>query len=349
MAAQADASSVEAGFFFFRHHPDDYEAWYDVPTLPKFDLRDAELRRRLLDGPDSVTAKWLRPPFDLDGWRVDVANMAGRNRGIDVNHAVAVAMRRTMAEAKADAYLVAEHCYDASRDLDGDGWHGVMNYLAFTRPVWAWLRDPDDEAIKFLGDPAPLPRFGGHGDCRVGRRVARRAAVAVRRLRLQPVGVARHDAVPQRVRQRRPPRRRRRAAVHDARRAAGVRRRRGRHHRHRERRRPPADAVGRRAMGPPVFDAYRSLGALHRASPALRRGGLRWVHASDDVLVYLRESRDERVLVQVGRADHEPVAIDAAALDGVVGERRFGDGDVVATRRRRSCCRPPAPPCTSGS
>ena len=161
-AAQADASSVEAGFFFFRDHPDDYEAWYDVPTLPKFDLRDVELRRRLINGPDSVTAKWLRPPFDLDGWRVDVANMAGRNRGIDVNHAVAVAMRRTMAEAKADAYLVAEHCYDASRDLDGDGWHGVMNYLAFTRPVWAWLRDPDDEAIKFLGDPAPLPRFGGH-------------------------------------------------------------------------------------------------------------------------------------------------------------------------------------------
>ena len=47
MAAQADASSVEAGFFFFRHHPDDYEAWFDVPTLPKLDLRDAELRRRL--------------------------------------------------------------------------------------------------------------------------------------------------------------------------------------------------------------------------------------------------------------------------------------------------------------
>ena len=84
-----------------------------------------------------MTARWLRPPFDLDGWRVDVANMAGRNSGIDVNHAIAVAMRRTMAEAAPDAYLVAEHCYDASRDLDGDGWHGVMNYLAFTRPVWA--------------------------------------------------------------------------------------------------------------------------------------------------------------------------------------------------------------------
>jgi hypothetical protein len=45
--------------------------------------------------------------------------------------------------------------------------------------------------------------------------------------------------------------------------------------------------------------------------------------------VYLRESRDERLLVQVGRADHEPVTVDGAALDGVVGDRRFGDGDVA--------------------
>ena len=160
-AAQADASSPEAEFFFFRRHPDDYESWYEVPTLPKLDLRSAELRRRLVEGPDSVTARWLRPPFDLDGWRVDVANMAGRNRGIDVNRAIAVAMRRTMAEARTDAYLVAEHCYDASRDLDGDGWHGVMNYLAFTRPVWAWLRDPQLESMRFLGDPVTLPRLGG--------------------------------------------------------------------------------------------------------------------------------------------------------------------------------------------
>ena len=48
-----------------------------------------------------------------------------------------------------------------------------------------------------------------------------------------------------------------------------------------------------------VLDAYRALGALHRSSPALRRGGLRWVHVVDDVLVFLRESRDERLLVQV--------------------------------------------------
>ena len=30
-----------------------------------------------------------------------------------------------MAEVKPDAYLVAEHAYDASRDLEGDGWHAA--------------------------------------------------------------------------------------------------------------------------------------------------------------------------------------------------------------------------------
>ena len=106
-----------------------------------------------------MTARWLKPPFDLDGWRVDVANMAGRLRDIDVNRVAARAMRATMAAVKPDTYLVAEHAYDASRELDGDGWHGVMNYLSFTRPVWCWLRR--DDATKFLGDPLPVPRFGG--------------------------------------------------------------------------------------------------------------------------------------------------------------------------------------------
>jgi alpha-glucosidase len=139
-AARADAAAVEADFFHFGAHPDDYEAWFGHRSLPKLDLRGEPVRTRLLAGPDSVTARWLQPPFDLDGWRVDVANMAGRLADIDVNRLAARAMRATMAAVKPDTYLVAEHAYDASRELDGDGWHGVMNYLSFTRPVWSFLR-----------------------------------------------------------------------------------------------------------------------------------------------------------------------------------------------------------------
>src|SRR5690606_32917072 len=118
----------------------------------------------LLEGPDSVTGRWLRPPFELDGWRVDVANMAGRLGAIDVNADAARAMRATIAAVRPDAYLVAEHSYDASRDLDGDGWHGTMNYQAFTRPVWCWLSGGDE--LGFLGDPLPLPRIDGQATAR---------------------------------------------------------------------------------------------------------------------------------------------------------------------------------------
>ena len=46
-AALADAAAPEAGYYFFTEHPHDYVGWFDVPTLPKFDLRSAELREAL--------------------------------------------------------------------------------------------------------------------------------------------------------------------------------------------------------------------------------------------------------------------------------------------------------------
>jgi alpha-glucosidase len=55
-----------------------YVSWMGVPSLPKFNWRAAELQRRFIDGLDSVVAKWLKPPYSLDGWRVDVANMTAR-------------------------------------------------------------------------------------------------------------------------------------------------------------------------------------------------------------------------------------------------------------------------------
>lgn len=325
--AQADRLSAEAGFFWFRNHPDDYECWFGVPSLPKLDLRNGELRRRLLDGPDSVTARWLRPPFDLDGWRVDVANMAGRLGAVDVNAEVARTMRATMAATKADAYLVAEHGYDVSRELNGDGWHGAMNYSSFTRPAWCWLRRDDD--LRFLGDPLPVPSIGGRATAASFRETS-----AVQPWRSTVSGfnlLGSHDTT------------RFRTVCGSAERQiagaglmytfpgvpmvfagdevglTGI------------------DGDGARQPMPwdesrwdrAVLDAYRRLGALRSRSRALRHGGLRWVHAGDDVLVYLREARDERVLVQVSRADHPPVSIDATALDGHVGDRQFGDGDAV--------------------
>ena len=83
---------------------------------------------------DSLLRRWLRPPYGLDGWRVDVANMTGR-RGADATPTRWPALlRQAVAAARPDALLVAEHAHDATGDLDRDGWHGTMNYVGFTRP-----------------------------------------------------------------------------------------------------------------------------------------------------------------------------------------------------------------------
>ena len=37
--------------------------------------------------------RWLRPPYDVDGWRIDVANMTGRLGALDVAHEVARSAR----------------------------------------------------------------------------------------------------------------------------------------------------------------------------------------------------------------------------------------------------------------
>jgi alpha-glucosidase len=63
---------------------------------------------------------------------------------------------------------------------------------------------------------------------------------------------------------------------------------------------------------------YRALIALRKSSPALRRGGLRWVHVDGDTLVFLRESAGQTVLVLARRTAGEPVG-----LTGLPGVTRF--------------------------
>ena len=181
-AAQADAGSEEAGYYLFTEHPDRYVSWLDVPSLPKLDQRSAALRARLTRGEGSVTARFLDEPVLADGWRIDVANMTGRHGAVDLTREVAREMRGTLRRVRArtgrDTWLVAEHGHDATGDLDGDGWHGTMNYTGFTRPLWAWLAEPGS-ALNWLGLPMTTPRLPG-GAAPQPARLQRADALALR-------------------------------------------------------------------------------------------------------------------------------------------------------------------------
>lgn len=331
--AQADASSLEASFYVFDDHPHDYRMWLDATTLPKFDHRSAELRRRLYEGPDSVAARYLRPPFSLDGWRVDAANMAGRFADVDANAAIRSGLASTVAALgrTAEVALLAEHCHDASRDLETPGWHGTMNYAGFTRPVWSWLGVPGPATERFLGMPVPVPRLPGDA---VARTIdAFRAALGWHGALHSLNQLDSHDTA-------------RFATVAGGREAALV----GaawlitspglpmifagdelglQGFDNEDARRPmPWDGAG---WDTEVHATYRELIALRRAHVALRRGGFRWAHIGDDCLVYLREHPEERLLVRLSRAAHPPVVLHADAL-GAPSATTLNGGEDLAAR-----------------
>jgi alpha-glucosidase len=69
-----------------------------------------------------------------------------------------------------------------------------------------------------------------------------------------------------------------------------------------------------------LFETYRSLLRLRRSSDALARGGIRYLHVSDDAVLYLRESKAERLLCLAARADHDPISTPFTHLETLYGE-----------------------------
>lgn len=327
-AAQADAGAPEAGFFFFDQHPDRYDSWLGVASLPKLDQSCPELRSRLFDGPGSVVACWLKA--GLDGWRIDVANMTGRHGTQDLAHDVARTLTGTARVARPDAWVLAEHGHDAAADLRGDGWHGVMDYAGFTRPVWTWLSAGDDLGRAFFGSPATVPSLPASAVVTTMREV--HAEMPWRAQVASSLHLDSHDVA------------RFRTAVGGG--GSGGISTNGRD-RHLcglalqmtlpgvptvfagdeigltgvdgEHARTPFPWHRRQDWDAPTLQAYRTWIALRREHVALRRGGLRWVHAGRDSMTYLREHATERVLVHVARADHPPVTLPLRAL-GIRGE-----------------------------
>ena len=80
----------------------------------------------------------------------------------------------------------------------------------------------------------------------------------------------------------------------------------------------------------PTIDLYSELIHLRTAHVALNEGGIRWLHAGDDVLVYVREHADECVLVVAARAVFD-VELPANAFAGTP-ELLWGEADVAGTR-----------------
>ena len=329
IAASADPAAPQRDHYFFDEQGD-YEKWLGVPSLPKLNHASPTLREELFDRPEAPVRRWLAGDSGLDGWRVDVANMTGRLRDHDVNHEVAAHMRATVVDVKPDAYLVGEHAHDHYLDASGEGWHGVMNYSGFTRPVWTWLRDKDF-APSFLGNPLMVPRLGGPDVVDTMTEFNAMVPWSTRRANFNLVGS--HDTT------------RVRTLVGADTRQVGV----------------ALTLVmampgipmitygdeigmegafaedGRRPMpwhesdwDSQIFDDVQQLVAARRDSVALRDGGLRWVRVEDDTITFLREVAGESVLVHVARDAGTSLELDEEDLPGIGGGRLLAGRGISA-------------------
>lgn len=111
-----------------------YDGWWGHDTLPKLNYENS---KHLVDYVLYIARKWLSPPYNVDGWRLDVAADLGHSP--EFNHYFWKEFRKTVKMVNPEAIILAEH-YGSPLDwLQGDEWDTVMNYDAFMEPVTWFL------------------------------------------------------------------------------------------------------------------------------------------------------------------------------------------------------------------
>lgn len=129
--------------FYFKDFDGSLKGWCGVKSLPFMDYRNEELKDLIYRGHDSVLGKWLRPPYNIDGWRFDVADVIGKNDDVQVADTVWREICDAIRQEKRDAFIIGEHWGDCYEYLQGNLWNTPMNYYGFGRIVRQFAGLPD--------------------------------------------------------------------------------------------------------------------------------------------------------------------------------------------------------------
>lgn len=98
-----------------------YDVFATTPHMPKLNTANPEVQAYLL----SIARYWIEA-FDIDAWRLDVAN--------EVDHHFWKKFRQVCDAAKPDFYILGEIWHSAQSWLSGDEFSAVMNY-AYTDAI----------------------------------------------------------------------------------------------------------------------------------------------------------------------------------------------------------------------
>ena len=327
ITAKKNKSSKERSFFYWdKSIKWGYVGWFGLESLPKFNYSSKALRKAVYEGKNSIVKKWISPKFGMAGWRIDVGNMTGV-QGAENHHVeVMQGIRKAMADVDPDTWLVAENGDFVASDLNGLGWQGAMNYQGFMRPFWNWMNRNPEITGGFQGLPFAMPKIDGEQFFASMQEF--NASIPWRSLTASMLILDSHDTA------------RFRTVVLGDRNAhlaamtmlltyPGV----------------PSifagDEIGlegswgedsrrtinwddRSAWDVDFYACVKTLIKLRKESPALINGGLRWVAVEKDYLAYLRESKDQSVLIFIARSAVK-AEIDLSKYGYSVAETLYGE------------------------
>lgn len=121
---------------------DAYDITYDVfaftPHMPKLNTENPDVQDYLL----KIARYWIEE-FDIDAWRLDVAN--------EVSHHFWKKFRQVCDDAKDDFYILGEIWHSSQRWLQGDEFHAVMNY-AFTDAIIEYFVKDEISMTKMVSE-----------------------------------------------------------------------------------------------------------------------------------------------------------------------------------------------------
>lgn len=166
----ATATGEEQGAFlseespfkeYFQFHSDcwpcngDYDAWWGFDTLPKLNYEASEKLQNYII---AIGRKWVSPPYNADGWRLDVAADLGHSKVFNIDFWKR--FRAAVKDANPSAVILAEHYGEAGDWLTQTTWDSVMNYDSFMDPVSFFItgmeKHSDEYKPELVGDPAPF-------------------------------------------------------------------------------------------------------------------------------------------------------------------------------------------------
>ncbi|WP_208729176.1 maltodextrin glucosidase, partial [Escherichia coli] len=297
--------------------------WLGYASLPKLDYQSESLVNEIYRGEDSIVRHWLKAPWNMDGWRLDVVHMLGEAGGARNNLQHVAGITEAAKETQPEAYIVGEHFGDARQWLQADVEDAAMNYRGFTFPLWGFLANTDisydpqqidaqtcmawmDNYRAGLSHQQQLRMFNqldSHDTARFKTLLGRDIA----RLPLAVVWLFTWPGVP---------------CIYYG------------------------DEVGLDGKNDPfcrkpfpwqvekqdtaLFALYQRMIALRKKSQALRRGGCQVLYAEDNVVVFVRVLNQQRILVAINRGEACEVVLPASPFLNVVQwQRKEGHGQLT--------------------